>query len=141
MDPVTAAGLASSIITFIDFSWSLVSGAVEIYHSIDGTLEENAYLEDVMGDLRSIAEDLSQGGPRKTKSERNLQLIAEDCHKDSKSLLNILEELRVPGKRTPWKSLKTAWASLRKKDRVSGLGKKLQGYRSEMLLYLGMILR
>jgi len=41
MDPATAIGLASGILSFVSFSTKLVSGAVKIYGSIDGALNED----------------------------------------------------------------------------------------------------
>ena len=41
MDPVTAVGLASSIVAFITFGTSLLKGAIKIHESLDGALDDN----------------------------------------------------------------------------------------------------
>ncbi|KAI1336098.1 hypothetical protein F5Y15DRAFT_419316 [Xylariaceae sp. FL0016] len=52
MDPATAIGLASAIITFIDFSKDLIHNAAEIYKSPEGTLGANAHLGESIRRLR-----------------------------------------------------------------------------------------
>ena len=44
MDPITAVGLASSIITFVEFGFKLVDGAREIHLSTTGKTAHNAQL-------------------------------------------------------------------------------------------------
>jgi len=141
MDPVTAVGLASAILTFIDFGWEVASGAVGVYRSLDGTLDENARLGDVMDDLHLIAEDLKTGSPGKTPLDRALKKLAENCLDDSKELQDILQKLSVKGKRTAWKSLKASLASQLKSDQIKGLKRRLQESRSEILLHLNRIFR
>lgn len=52
MDPVTAVGLAAGIINFIDFSWSLVTGAHEVHRAGPGTTKENARIGTMVSDLK-----------------------------------------------------------------------------------------
>lgn len=62
MDPVSEIGLASAIITFIEFSWTLVQGTGDIYRSPTGSSRENASISTVIADLeeatRSIDTDI-----------------------------------------------------------------------------------
>jgi len=140
MDPVSAVGLASSIITFVDFSWKLIAGSLEIYRSLDGSLQENARLEDVIDDLDSIAEDLEKTTSGRTKSERAIRRLAEECRSDAKVLLDILKQLKVP-KRSIWKSVYAKWRALRKREEVRDLKERLQEYRGEILINLTLLLR
>lgn len=142
MDPISAIGLASSILTFVDFSWKLVQGTLEIYHSPDGTSDENARLEHVIADLDLMAESLQTNVSVRTKAERNIKDLAEDCREDSQALLGLLSEMKVPGKRrTLWRSLQAKWASILKKDKATELKNRLRDTREEIMLNLTQLLR
>lgn len=45
------AGLVSSIITFVDFSWTIVRGAYDVHNSASGATEENVHIGHVPQDL------------------------------------------------------------------------------------------
>jgi hypothetical protein len=141
MDPITAIGLAAAVVDFVGFSWGLVTGAREIYRSANGTLDENAHLEDIMVDLDSIADDLNKTSPGRTRAERAIKQLAGDCQVESAALLDILRKLKVRGKKTVWKSLKAKFASLLAKDDVNELKDRLQEYRSEITTNLILVLR
>ena len=141
MDPITAIGLAAAVIDFVGFSWGLVTGAREIYRSANGTLDENKHLEDIMGDLDSIADDLNETSPGGTRAERAIKQLAKDCQAESAALLVILGTLKVRGKKTVWKSLKAKFESLLAKEDVDELKGRLQEYRSEITTNLILVLR
>ncbi|KAK3680423.1 hypothetical protein B0T22DRAFT_348917, partial [Podospora appendiculata] len=52
MDPISAIGSASGILSFVTFGVTPVKGGVEMYKS--GSLEENATLEDVITKMREF---------------------------------------------------------------------------------------
>lgn len=142
MDPVSAIGLASSILTFVDFSWKLVQGTLEIYHSPDGTSDENARLEHVIADLDLLADSLQTGVSARTRAERNIKDLAEDCREDSKALLELLSEMKVSGKRrTLWRSLSAKWSSILNKERATELKNRLRETREDIMLNLTQLLR
>lgn len=54
MDPLTALGLAASVVQFLDFSGKLVSGAFVLYKSVDGATSLNSCLEHIARDLSQL---------------------------------------------------------------------------------------
>jgi hypothetical protein len=58
MDPITALGVAGTIVQFVDFGIRVVSKSNKIYHSGDGSLAENYDLEKVANDLVVIQTQL-----------------------------------------------------------------------------------
>lgn len=48
MEPLSAIGLASSLIALVNFSTQLAVGARQIYHAADGALDENSKLAEVI---------------------------------------------------------------------------------------------
>jgi hypothetical protein len=144
MDYVSAVGLASSVITFVEFAWNLIAGAVETYRSVDGTLAENARLDDVKDDLDYLTDLLDKRltGNGKTKAERRIARVAADCHADSKELQSLLGEIAGPkGNRAVWRSLKASWMNLIKRKDVAELKTRLQEHRSVVLLQVTLLLR
>lgn len=142
MDPLSAIGLASAIVALIDFSWNLVTGSWEIYHSLDGVAAEHARLEDVTDDLELLTQALKTDIAVKTKAEKNIQRLAQDCKEDAKTLKDLLDQMKVPGRRRVfWKSLSAKWKSILKKDEIAQLKAQLQESRAEIHLNLTAILR
>lgn len=142
MDPASAIGLAASILAFVEFSWELVAGTVEIYRSPDGTTDNNARLEDVIDDLESLVESLQSDVSVKTRTEKKIKRLAQDCQEDAETLLGLLSELKATGKkRSVWHSLTARWRGLVKKEEVTELKARLQDYRSEIMLNLTIIIQ
>lgn len=137
MDPVSAIGLASSIIAFIDFSWELVAGTWEIYRSPDGSLDRYARLEDVIGDLQSLTQPLQAKIPVKSSSETRIERIARRCQEDSQALLTLLTDLKGNvERRTIWTSLNTKWKTILRQKEVAELMSQLEESRAEIHLHM-----
>ena len=141
MDPVRAISFASSILTFIDFSWNLITGAREVYKSTAGTTSENAHISTVIDDLQDITEALTADVEGKTKHEKGLCKLADNCQDLSQDLSKILEKLKVTEKNSKWQSLKVKWASMRKEKEVASIEKRLDTYRAQILIRLNFMLR
>jgi hypothetical protein len=140
MDPVSAIGLASAIITFIDFAQQIVTGVDEIYSSATGATEENTHIETIISDLDDAAGDLTEISS-KTKHGKALNALASLCKKVSEDLLQLLNTLTVSGERTTWKVLKIAIRKVRKEGKVAKTLARLGEYRSQILLQLSLMLR
>lgn len=142
MDPASAIGVASSVLAFLDFSIKVVNGAVEIYHSAEGTTSGNARLEDVVRDLQSRTESMKQHSTARTVEEQNIVNLAEGCHKVSGRMLSLLDETKIKGgKRRVFESLSAAIRARRNKGEVAELQTQIQEYRAQILLNLQFILQ
>ncbi|KAJ4264312.1 hypothetical protein NW762_005508 [Fusarium torreyae] len=141
MDPVSAIGLASSIITFIDFGTELITGAIEIYRAPDGSSAADARLQDILNDLGDLVEELEKTFHAATKAEKNIKSLAQECGEDTRELKDILRGLKMAGRRTPWKSVKAKWMNMRAESRVEELKERLNEYRTDILLNLTLVLR
>lgn len=142
MDPVSAVGFAASILTFIDFSWNLITGSCEVYRSATGMTIENAHTSDVINDLRGVSEDLEGGILGNSKHEKALIRLASECSELADELMNLLKKLkRDEKKKSMWSSLQVKWASMRKADEVTAMIERLREFRSEIMLRLSLMLR
>lgn len=140
MDPASAIGLASAIMSFIDYAHKVATGANELYSSVTGATESNTNIEFVIKDLDEAASDLSDLDS-KTKHARALNSLAAKCKKIAEDLLRLLETLTVSGKRSSWKALRVAIRNLRKEGEVARIVTKLGDYRSQILLQLSLMLK
>ncbi|KAE9365068.1 hypothetical protein N431DRAFT_549389 [Stipitochalara longipes BDJ] len=140
MDPITAIGLASSIVAFIDFSWSLLTGAKNLYESGRRRTKENARISSIVNNLNEYALELTIGGEGASKHEKALRALANDCCVVSKELVKILEKLEMK-KNSRWQSLKKSWEAMRKADDIALIEARLGKYRAQMNTRLLALLR
>lgn len=142
MDLISAIGLASSIIAFIEFnSWELLAGISEIYRSglPGGHLRSACTARGRDGGLRVTRPVSRSTSPCQDESRENIIRLAQDCQEDSKSLLDLLSGLKAvqAGKRKRvWRSLNVAWKTILKKKEVAHLKAQLQESRAEIQLNL-----
>jgi hypothetical protein len=95
----------------------------------------------VVDDLQEITEGLTHDLKGKTQNEKKLCKLADNCYDLSQELSKILKELRVAEKNTKWQSLKVKWASMRKEKEMASIEKRLNDYRSQILIRLNFMLR
>ncbi|KAI0520882.1 hypothetical protein F5B22DRAFT_644623 [Xylaria bambusicola] len=143
MDPVSAIGLAASLLTFIDFSWNLLSGTREVYQSASGTTAENAHINTVLADLMEVCSGLHLDHKERQGSTHLQQLgfLGDNCIQLSQKLISLLEELRRKDGNALWQSFKARWKSLRREGEVESLVRQLGFYRSQIILRLNLILK
>ena len=140
MDPVTAIGLASAILSLIDYAHKIVTGADELYKSATGATEENTHTGTIVKDLDEAAANLTDLSG-KTKHEKALNDLAAKCRKISNDLLHLLNKLIVSDNLSTWTVLKATIRNLRKKDEVTKMVAKIGEYRSQILLRLNLMLK
>ena len=142
MDPLTAIGLASSIVQFVDFSTKLIHGAREIYDSVSGETEENRSLEAVVSEMERLSSKLlSPNNPQQTEDERALCRLAAECNILSDQILGLLEKIKPKDAKSKRQS---AWAAVKNKlherEKLE-LEKRLENCRSQLELQLNFLTR
>jgi len=168
MDPLTALGLASNIVQFVDFASKLISQSHEIYRSADGALEDNVVLEYVaknlsrLGDeLKSKQADIKTGRealarerdwakkdgrvipePEKvTAAGKQLQQLSKECSAVSNELLQELEKLKIKEPHKRWESFRQALNSVWSQEKIRALETRLEGIRKQLDTTLLVCLR
>lgn len=167
MDPLTALGLASNIVQFVDFASKLISQSHEIYRSADGALEDNVALEHVAknlsrlgGELKSKRADIKTGRealarerqwakedgrvipePEKVTAGKQLQQLSEECSAVSNELLQELEKLKIKGPHKRWESFRQALNSVWSQKKIRALETGLEGIRKQLDTTLLVCLR
>lgn len=61
--------------------------------------QNDAFLEDIMGDRQSVAEDLKKTITGRTRPKQAVKQLAVDCESDAKLLLEVLRKMKAKGQR------------------------------------------
>lgn len=147
MDPITALGIAGSVVQLVDFGIKVVSKSKKIYRSGDGTLERNHDLESVASDLLVIQTKLRQSlrplesqGPL-SEDDHALVKLSESSSDVASELLERLNKAKVEGRFQRWKSVRQAVKSITSKKDVDELADRLMTLRGQLDLRIVIGLR
>jgi hypothetical protein len=142
MDPLSALGVAASVVQFIQFGSSLVSKSHELY--THGGLQSNIDCEEavqrLIGLTKNVKTSLSdiEGLGRLSENSKVLKTICERCASLADCLLVRLNALRIDDKQKhrKWKSFRQAMKSICSKCVVDSLARKLAECRDEVNSHL-----
>jgi hypothetical protein len=87
--------LASSILTFIDFGYKIVTGNLEVLKT--GSLSDNTHISIVINDFHAIVRPLARH-TGKSDHEIALRDLAKQCQEVSQKLTDLLETLKADPK-------------------------------------------
>ena len=110
MDPLTALGLASNIVQFVDFTSKLISTTQKLYVSSSGAKDEHLELEILARNIQDLAEHAKSrlggvSGPAiLSKEDGTLLDLSDQCIEVSNQLLSLLESVKVKGQHRGWDS-------------------------------------
>jgi hypothetical protein len=142
MDPFTAIGLASNILSFIDFSAQLINGAREIYDSTAGTTEDNKSREAIVSEMKIFSSKLlPPDDSQLSGDEKALCRLAAECNILSSQILDLLGKIKP---KDPKSKSQSFWAALKnkvhEKEKLE-LEKRLENCRSQLELQLNYWMR
>lgn len=134
MDPVTAIGLAASIIIFVEFNTRLVSkGGYLNNENKDGALVDQKVLEQLGIQLRRFETELGGiPGTARSRDGEQLARLSEECLAVGKDLNTVLENLRVFKVGKGWGPTRQALRTILNKEKLEILHKRLSCIRDEM---------
>lgn len=142
MDPVTAIGLVSAILSFIDFGHKLVKGAIMIHGSIDGTVDENRSSEAIVKEMKRFSSGLlPPDDSQLAGEEKELCMLAQECRALSGQLVDLLQKVKP---KDPASKSQSLWASLKSKvyeKEMEGLEKRLDYCRGQLELQVTFLSR
>jgi len=114
MDPLSALGLASNVVQFVQFAVSLVNGTREIHSSAVGASDSSQRLDGIYTTLSKFGKALGARSRRGTEEKPSvhaqaLEDMAAGCQQDCNALLELVHRFRVrPGSKAKW------WRSFQK---------------------------
>ena len=149
MDPVSALGVASASLQFVDFSSSLVKVIIETYrliHSKDAwkyfqLLKQNALgLQKWNTRLTSALQPLElQRQP--TETEHEVLAVADECLKVSTALLRALAGFDPKDPNSPLEAARVALKAMWKKGKIDSLKQRLDAMREQLMFVVLMNIR
>jgi hypothetical protein len=147
LDPVSAVGLASSVIQIVDFSCRLVSKTSEYRTSTDGALIEHKELRAAANRLSALSKAI-HGPLTKCKSLRKptnvdtaLSDIAGECLDRASELTQALQELQIDGTTNTWKSFRQALKAIWEKEKIEQIRRRLDTLREHVVIHLLVSIR
>ncbi|KAL4885296.1 hypothetical protein BJY04DRAFT_214631 [Aspergillus karnatakaensis] len=140
MDPLSAIGLASNILQFIEFGTNVCNGIHEIASSSTGLTDSNTHLSVVVDDLKRAADGLLTDLKGNNKHEVELIKLAGECKDLSAELVAIFLKLKAKKGDRLWSTVRTAWKSTLREKKVALIEKRLTDYRGQIALRLNMLL-
>lgn len=154
MDPLTALGLAASVVQFVQFAASLLSETRKIYNSSSGASEDTERLEFIHGSLSDLCSKLEAGSGRKAQGVRfvasglpkdapSLADLALRCQEDCRKLLEVVDRMKVKA-RSGWKiwsSFRMAMTEVLKANEIERLQERIEKYQRLMVLHLCSVSR
>jgi NACalpha-BTF3-like transcription factor len=147
LDPVSALGVAGTVIQFVDFSSRLLSKGKEYYKSGDGALVQHKDITQAAASVGQLSNRLSvslsrlEGLKSHTFEESALKAIVEECKVKAQELVTTLQQLQVHGKHKVWKSLRQALKSEWKKEKIQQMHQRLTVLRESMVIHLLVIVK
>ncbi|KAJ2992632.1 hypothetical protein NUW58_g2100 [Xylaria curta] len=144
MDPVSAFGLAASVINFVTFASTLISKSTEIAQSTTGLSEDFSNAETLYNRLQELSTDLGvcAGADESEDGELKKQLatvvqLARSCKADCDILLGLVAKARVgDGPRRNWRSLQAALQAPWRGAGISKLEDRLKKTQTTLTLQL-----
>lgn len=135
MDPVSAIGLASSVVQLITFSTDIISKSREIHRSAAGSLVENVELETIARTLQSQSRRLAVHASKDrfpSVTSKDIVACCEQVRKSSKKLIDIVEGLRGDAASSRWKSFYQALKSVWKEQDIADYLRRLEMHRRQI---------
>ncbi|KIW63805.1 hypothetical protein PV04_08777 [Phialophora macrospora] len=142
IDPVTALGLASNILSFIDFGLEVLAKGRELHKSATGRLIEHDEFRTAVGRLQQLRDGIDNSlqslssRTSLTPAEEALQQITAECQKISAEFQDALSTFTAQPGQSPWKSFRQAFEALWKKDGLERMQQRLNYQREQLVLHL-----
>lgn len=138
MDPASAIGVSSAVLTFVDFGFKIVRGAVNMYGATDSTAEcmwSNPH--DVAEKMKLLAFQMQPPTTsERTYKENELCDLAVTCQALAKELSALFQKIQPKDSKSKRQCIWAATKLLLKEDQITGLEKRLEACRSQFEVYL-----
>ena len=128
LEGLAAVGAGAAVAQFIGYGYRVLSKGNELYRSSNGTLEDNAFLELVINDLKALLERIEHSS---TPASKVVQSFRDEGLKLANDMLDGLEKLKTQGRPERWKSLRKALKVVHSKEKVESWAHKLDVLRDQ----------
>ncbi|KAK6833291.1 hypothetical protein PG987_007985 [Apiospora arundinis] len=129
MDPLTAFGLATNILTFVEFSGKLLADSRAVYKSGAGASARSLDLEFIATQIKKRRSQIPSG----LSEEAELHDLCERCNIVGGNLLDAIKKLKIKGKHRKWESFKVALTETLSEGEMFNLQTNMQLLQSEWI--------
>ncbi|KAM0551352.1 hypothetical protein ACHAPJ_008460 [Fusarium lateritium] len=144
MDPITAFQVAGTVITFVEFTRTLLAEAREVYTSPSGTTSQSVRLDRIAQDLVTVGDQVSSSleyshSTSRTTSEETLLRLCGECNNIRNELQKALSSLQARGDTKfdyAVSSVATAFKAMWSQSKINQLDQRLRQIQSEMTMAL-----
>ncbi|KAF5020032.1 hypothetical protein F66182_7968 [Fusarium sp. NRRL 66182] len=148
MDPITAFQVAGTVVTFVEFTRSLLTEAHQVYTSPSGTTSKSIRLNSIACDLIAVGDQISASLPDTTSttltaSDETLLRLCRECNAVTDELQQALGKLQARGTTKfnyAVSSIATAFKAIWSQGEINDFDQRLQRIRSEITMSLLMSL-
>jgi hypothetical protein len=146
MEPLSALGIATAVVQFLDFTANVVSGTHKIYVNSPDHAHRNIDLKQISTSLVTLNDEITNSldtAHTQQRSVRDQQLdgLARRCNELGNRLLATLERLESNRKRTLWGSFRLALRSVWSESELESMEKALEGYQRQISMHLLVSIR
>ena len=132
MDPLSAVGVAGTIVQFVTFASTLISKSTEIYNSASGSSTEVLDLHHVSQHLQQLSNKLTVASSEEVSVFRAAK---QDCEKVS----DLVEQLKLKdGASRQWKSFRAALKVVCHGHEIARLEGRLERTQNAVTLQLNV---
>jgi hypothetical protein len=140
MDPATAVGVASGILTFINTAEKVLRLAYTLYNSVDGSSEESKIRLKVADSINECSKWFIDAHDATLPKEENpLSSLAQQCNRLATDIKKELHGLEPKRRGSKINSGLAALKSVLAEPRIKDLEKRLHRYRDELHFHLAAL--
>lgn len=136
MEALVAIGLASNIISFIDFGSKVINQGYEIHQSTTGATQDNIDTETLINDLSYHLEKLEVNDSITVlnESDQNLQNLASECANVARKIQRKLDKVKTNrnARNKHYESFAKAFRGVWEKRSLDEQRQKLEGFRDQL---------
>ena len=142
MDPASAIGVTSAVITFLEFSWKVVRNAKEIYDSADGCSNDNLTREAIAKSMHGFSRKLQPPDPSAIPpGYQGICKLSSECQSISSEILKVFDSVKVGGDKSKYAAFLAGLKTWRCKKDLIQLEERLSQCGTQLSLELSYLKR
>lgn len=136
-EALAALGIACNVLAVVDFTWTLLTEAREIYKADSGASDNVIFLETIVNDIKDHDDRLAGS----YANDPSLRKLVEDSRGITNQLSAALSSMKSGGRHSKWKSFKAALKEIWGDDKVKGLAENVNALQTRIARHLLMSIR
>lgn len=137
MDPITAIGVVSGILTFLTVGVKVVKIGQGVCNSIRGREQENTSRETIITEMKDFMNRIPEAGdPQLLHEDESLRRLIEECREIAQELLCTLSKMKPKDGKSTYANLRAAIGQVVSQPEMESLERRLDYCRGQLELHL-----